>query len=413
MTLAALALGAVVAVPADTLRVGPDAPFPTVGAAVDAAPAHATIRVAPGVYRESTVILDRPLTLVGEPGAILDGEGERGLVVVTADSVTVTGLTFRSTGLSFTDDRAAVLVDQARFCRIENNRFEQTFFGVYLANTGDCVVADNVLETESERETRGGNGIHLWYSKGIEIRGNRVKGHRDGIYFEFVEDARVVNNESRENLRYGLHFMFSDSCTYRDNRFVENGAGVAVMYSRDVLMTGNDFDRNRGTAAFGLLLKDITDSRIEANRFRDNSVAIHAEGSNRLQVVGNDFLANGWAVQLMANSEDAAFEGNNFVGNTFDVATNSRRAYSTFSGNYWDRYDGWDLDHDGVGDVAHRPVRLFAFLVQRNRPTLVLHRSLVVGLLDLAERVFPLLTPDNLVDERPSLAPLATAWRPS
>ncbi|MEQ9568553.1 MAG: nitrous oxide reductase family maturation protein NosD, partial [Longimicrobiales bacterium] len=257
------------------------------------------------------------------------------------------------------------------------------------------------------------NGIHLWYSKGIEIRGNRVRGHRDGIYFEFVEDAEVVGNDARSNLRYGLHFMFSDRCTYRDNRFVDNGAGVAVMYSKGVVMERNDFDRNRGTAAFGLLLKDITDSRIAGNRFRDNSVAIHAEGSNRIQVEGNEFLRNGWAVQLMANSEDATFAGNNFVGNTFDVATNSRRAYSTFTDNYWDRYDGWDLDRDGVGDVAHRPVRLFAFLVQRNRPTLVLHRSLVVALLDLAERVFPVLTPDNLVDERPALRPLSTPWRSS
>lgn len=408
----ALAL-ALAAPPGDTLMVSPDGPHTTLASAVAAAAPHDVVRILPGRYREPTVTVDRPLTLRAEPGAVLDGEGERGLLVVTADSVVVTGLTFRDTGLSFTDDRAAVLVDRARFCRIENNRFEQTFFGIYLANAGDCRVIDNVLEGAAERETRGGNGIHLWYSKGIEIRGNRVNGHRDGIYFEFVEDAEVVGNDARHNLRYGLHFMFSDRCTYRDNRFVDNGAGVAVMYSKGVVMERNDFDRNRGTAAFGLLLKDITDSRIAGNRFRDNSVAIHAEGSNRLQVESNEFLRNGWAVQLMANSEDAAFAGNNFVGNTFDVATNSRRAYSTFTGNYWDRYDGWDLDHDGVGDIAHRPVRLFAFLVQRNRPTLVLHRSLVVGLLDLAERVFPVLTPDNLVDDRPALVPLSTPWRSS
>lgn len=404
---------ALAAAPADTLMVSPGGAHPTLASAVAAAAPHDVVRVLPGRYREPTVVVDRPLTIRGDAGAVLDGEGERGLVVVRADSVTITGLTFRDTGMSFTDDRAAVLVDEARFCRIADNRFEATFFGIYLANAGDCRVTGNVLETEAERETRGGNGIHLWYSKGIEIRGNEIRGHRDGIYFEFVEDAHVSDNDSAGNLRYGLHFMFSDGCTYRDNRFVDNGAGVAVMYSRDVVMERNDFDRNRGTAAFGLLLKDITDSRISSNRFRDNSVAVHAEGSNRLEVRNNEFLRNGWAVQLMANSEDAAFEGNNFVGNTFDVATNSRRSYSTFSGNYWDRYDGWDLDHDGVGDVAHRPVRLFAFLVQRNRPTLVLHRSLVVTLLDLAERVFPVLTPDALVDERPALSPLSTPWRSS
>lgn len=379
-------------------------------AAIAAASPHDTVRVAAGVYREPLVVVDRPLTIIGEGAAILDGEGERALMVIRADSVTVRGLHFRNTGRSFSDDRAALTVDEARFCHIEGNRFDDTFFGIYLANAGDCVVAGNELTTSAERETLAGNGIHLWYSARIQIRDNRIRGHRDGIYFEFVEDAEVTHNDSAGNLRYGLHFMFSDDCTYRGNRFADNGAGVAVMYSSGVVMEDNDFDRNRGTTAFGLLLKDITDSRIAHNRFRQNSVGIHAEGSNRLDVRSNDFIRNGWAVQLMANSNDSAFEANNFIGNSFDVATNSRRTYSRFEGNYWDRYEGWDLDRDGVGDVPFRPVRLFALVVQQNRPILILHRSLLVSLLDLAEKVFPVLTPENLVDDRPALAPFAGTW---
>jgi nitrous oxidase accessory protein len=175
-------------------------------------------------------------------------------------------------------------------------------------------------------------------------------------------------------------------------------------------MEGNDFEDSRGGASYGLLLKDITDSRILGNRFRRNSVGIHAEGVNRVEVVGNDFLSNGWAVQVLANSEGSSFRDNNFVANSFDVSTNSRRAYSTFDGNYWDRYRGYDRDRDGVGDVPFRPVRLFSLIVEQNEPALVLQRSLLVSLLDLAEEVLPLLTPANLVDASPSLVPHATAW---
>jgi nitrous oxidase accessory protein len=359
------------------------------------------------------VVVDRALVLVGDPGAVLDGEGERGLVDVRADSVTVTGLVLRATGLSFTEDRAALRVEKARFCRIEGNRFEDAFFGIYLANAGDCLIRGNVLTAHGERETRTGNGIHLWYSVRVRIEDNVIRGHRDGIYFEFVEDAEVVGNDSAGNLRYGLHFMFSDGCHYRRNRFAENGAGVAVMYTKNVVMEENDFDHNRGTTAFGLLLKDITDSRIERNRFRENSVALHAEGAHRLVVVGNDFVGNGWAVQLMANSGGSRFDGNNFVANAFDVSTNSRRATSAFQGNYWDRYRGYDLDRDGTGDVAFRPVRLFALVVERNEPTLVLLRSFLVTLLDVAEQVLPVLTPAELVDEAPALTPRPTPWRSS
>ncbi|UCC23808.1 MAG: nitrous oxide reductase family maturation protein NosD [Gemmatimonadales bacterium] len=397
--------------PAQEIHVGPESHYRSIAAAVAAASPHDTIVVEAGRYLEGPIEIDRPLTLLGRPGAILDGEGQRELLVVGADSVTIEGMTLRNTGLSFTEDRAALRVEEARFCTIRSNRFEETFFGIYLANAGDCLVEDNVLEARAERETRAGNGIHLWYSTRITIEGNQVRGHRDGIYFEFVEDSLVRDNVSSHNLRYGLHFMFSDGCTYQSNAFVRNGAGVAVMYTSNVVMEENDFDENRGGAAFGLLLKEIRDSRIAFNRFRRNSVGVRMEGANRLVVEGNDFVANGWAVQVLANSDGSAFTANNFVGNSFDVSTNSRSTSSTFSGNYWDRYRGYDLNRDGVGDVPFRPVRLFSLVVEQNEPALVLQRSLLVQLLDLAEAVLPVLTPRGLADADPSLKPIDTPWR--
>ncbi|MCL4867075.1 MAG: hypothetical protein KJZ47_14365, partial [Gemmatimonadales bacterium] len=122
---------------------------------------------------------------------------------------------------------------------------------------------------------------------------------------------------------------------------------------------------------------------------------------SRLDVVGNTIARNGWGVKLMANSNDNLFTANTFIGNSFDVTTNGRRHTSRFEGNRWDQYDGYDLDGDGVGDVPFRPVRLFAYLVARHDATLVLQRSLFVDLLDAAERVLPVLSPETLVDRRP------------
>jgi nitrous oxidase accessory protein len=232
-----------------------------------------------------------------------------------------------------------------------------------------------------------------------------VTGHRDGLYFEFVRHATIRGTTSTENSRYGLHFMFSDSCTYRDNRFRQNGAGIAVMYTRYLTIERNRFEENQGATAYGLLLKDISDSRLENNLFRLNSVGLLAEGGGRLEVRGNRFEANGWAVKLMANSTDNRFEGNRFAGNSFDVATNSQSSYSTFRGNWWDRYQGYDLDRDGHGDVPFRPVRLFSLLITQHEPAMILLRSFFVDLLDLAERVLPVLTPEALADPAPLMEP--------
>jgi nitrous oxidase accessory protein len=222
-----------------------------------------------------------------------------------------------------------------------------------------------------------------------------------GVYFEFTTRALVRQNTSTGNLRYGLHFMFSNDCDYRENIFAENKAGVAVMYSHDVTMTGNHFVRSWGSSAYGLLLKEISDSRLTANRFERNTVGLYAEGTNRVAVTGGEFLDNGWGVQVMANAQSTAFRGNRFEGNSFDVSTNSAHATSEFNGNYWDRYTGYDLDRDGYGDVPFAPVRLFALVVQQNEPALILLRSFFVSLLDAAERVAPVLTPATMVDRRP------------
>jgi nitrous oxidase accessory protein len=197
--------------------------------------------------------------------------------------------------------------------------------------------------------------------------------------------------------------MFSDSCAYRDNHFRRNGAGIAVMYSKHVDMTGNAFEDNWGAGAYGLLLKDITDGQLVGNRFTGNSTALFLEGSSRLLIRGNAFDRNGWAIKLMANAEGNRFEDNTFSGNSFDVATNSRSNASVFDANTWDHYQGYDLDRDGYGDVPYAPVRLFSLIVQQNEPALILMRSFMVDLLEAAERVMPVLTPATLVDHRPRL----------
>lgn len=357
----------------------------------------------PGTYREPTLVVRQSVTIVGEPGAILDGEGTRALMEVLADDVTVRGLTLRATGSSHVEDRAAIRVRGARQCRIEDNTLEDTFFGVYLQGVTGCTVRGNTLRGAARLGALGGNGIHAWQSDSLTITGNTVTGHRDGIYFEFVRWGAVSGNTSHANSRYALHFMFSDDCRYEDNVFIENGSGIAVMYTRRVTMLRNRFVRNWGPAAYGLLLKDITDSEIVDNEFTGNTVALYMEGANRLRIAGNAFRNNGWAIKLLANSQQNVVTQNRFSGNAFDVGTNSRQNFSTFTENEWDRYRGYDLDRDGFGDVPFAPVRLFALVVEQSPAAMVLLRSPVVDLLDFAERVMPMLTPATLVDERPRL----------
>jgi len=211
------------------------------------------------------------------------------------------------------------------------------------------------------------------------------------------------------NLRYGMHFMYSDDCRYVANTFRKNGSGVAVMYTKRVVMTDNRFEDNWGAASYGLLLKEILEPRLSGNRFTRNTVGLLVDGVTRLRAEENVFVENGWAVKLLASAQDGRFTGNEFLRNTFDVSTNSREATTSFAGNYWDDYEGYDLDRNGTGDVPYHPVRLFSMLVAQNQPVIITLRSPFVRLLDLAERVLPSITPETLVDASPVMRPTRSA----
>lgn len=354
-----------------------------------------------GIYREGNIIIEKEVMIKGINNPIIDGEGKHEVITVKANNVVIEGLTIRNAGISFLQENAGIKIVEANGCFIRNNNLINNFFGIYLSKTQNCIIENNRINSNGVSEASSGNAIHIWYSNNVKVTGNEVAGHRDGIYFEFVRNGYIHKNISRNNIRYGIHFMFSDSCTYSSNIFEENGAGVAVMYTKNVLMENNVFQNNLGPAAYGILLKDISNSLIRNNRFHKNTAALYLEGCNRIMIENNQFLSNGWAVKLMANSMDNVFSGNNFVSNTFDVSTNSRQNFNTFEKNYWSEYKGYDLDKNGIGDVPHRPVKLYSILVEQQPASIALMRSMFINLMDLAESIIPSITPAALKDEKP------------
>ncbi|TNF74829.1 MAG: nitrous oxide reductase family maturation protein NosD [Bacteroidetes bacterium] len=362
-----------------------------------------TLLIRDAVYKEYNLIIDKPLTLLGENYPVVDGQEKGEIFRIVSDHVQIQGLRIINVGVSYTSDHAAIRVVRSSNFHIEDNRFENLFFGIFLEKSSHGIVRGNQITGVARDEYNSGNGVHLWYSNNVAVTDNRIEGVRDGIYLEFSDTIRIRGNESRKNLRYGLHFMFSNDNVYTDNLFENNGAGVAVMFSKRIRMTGNRFLKNWGPASYGMLLKEINDAEISGNLFEQNTVGINIEGSNRITYIENDFVSNGWAVRVMGACYSNSFNRNNFLYNSFDLSYNSNVNDNSFEGNYWSSYSGYDLDKNGVGDIPHRPVKLFSYIVNRTPETLILLRSLFMDLIDFSERVSPVFTPDNLADPRPQI----------
>lgn len=317
--------------------------------------------------------------------------------------MTVDGLFIINVGTSYTEDFAAIRVIKSKNFLIQNVVLENLFFGIYLEKSRDGKIYNNKIIGDAVQEYNSGNGIQLWYSHNVEIDHNYVQGVRDGIYLEFANNCIITNNTSTLNVRYGLHFMFSNDDTYQYNTFEKNGAGVAVMFSKNIKMYNNNFRNNWGSASYGLLLKEINDAEIKGNVFEENTIGINIEGTNRIDYKNNDFISNGWAMKVRGACYTNSFIGNNFLYNSFDISYNSKLNDNIFDNNYWSNYTGYDLDKDGIGDVPYRPVKLFSYIVNRTPETIILLRSLFIDIIDFSEKVSPVFTPDNLLDNRPSI----------
>ena len=373
---------------------------------IEQADPGATIFMEPGTYSVNDLLIEKSVTIDGQNSAVLDIGSEGYGLILMGENITLRNFEIKDSGFGFMDDYAAILVEKSNNILIENLVLTNNFFGIFVANSESVKVSNNRIISNAKRQTTSGNGVHMWYSKDVEVHQNEITGHRDGIYLEFVEGSLITGNNVYSNIRYGLHFMYSDDCSYIGNEFRNNISGVAVMYTKNVVMRHNRFVQNWGANRYGLLLKEINDSVVQFNRFDTNSVAIYSEASNRVEIEQNEFYNNGTAIRMMANGLDNRIERNNFIGNVFEVSTNSRSNPNHYEGNYWSQYEGYDLNRDGVGDVEHRPVRLFSLFAERNPMSLIMLRSIMAGLLDTAERVFPVLTPKNLVDPKPAMEPI-------
>ena len=391
---------------AQSIEVCPKCPINTIAQAVAKAKKGDTIIVQKGTYPENNILLDKPLTLIGKDRPIINGQFKGSILKIQADSITIKGFRLANVPFKATEEQAAILLDKSKKFLIEDNIMDQVCFGVLLRKGRDGIIKNNKISSNATQQYNSGNAIHLWSCKNIKIIGNEAANCRDGIYIQFSSKSYIEGNYCYKNLRYGLHFMFSDDNEYHRNKFSENGAGAAVMFSKRVKMVGNTFQDNWGPSSYGLLLKELYDSELVGNTFYRNTIGINGENCTRMKYNENNFTENGWGIRIRGGCYQNDFWDNNFFNNTFDVAYDNNVNDNKFRSNYWSDYTGYDLNKDGVGDVPYRPVKLFSYISNRTPESIVLLRSLFIDIMNFSEKVAPVFTPENLIDETPRMEPV-------
>lgn len=381
--------------------IGHKSKYLSINKAIKDAKSFDTLIIKEDIYYENNLIIDKPLVILGENFPVINGKKNGSIFIIKANNTVIKGLVLQEVKTSYIEEWAAIKLIEVHNCIIENNKLKNNFFGIYIQHSRYCKVRNNEIKGNAINELSSGNGIHLWYSKNIIIENNAIFNHRDGIYIEYTDSSIIVNNKSIKNIRYGLHFMFSNFNTYQNNEFKSNGAGVAVMFSKYIKMINNKFEYNWGHAAYGLLLKEIYDSEVSGNLFKQNTTAIYGESVIRVFFKKNNFESNGKAILFLGSCYDNLVTLNNFILNTFDLSADTDLEGNIFEKNYWSNYTGYDINKDEIGDVPYRPVTLFNYIVNKNPVSIILLRSLFIDILNYSEKVMPLFLPENLKDNQP------------
>lgn len=382
-------------------------------ARIDAATPGSTIVVRAGVYR-GPIVVRGPLTVVGEPGATIDGAGRGSVVTISGNNVVFRGFTVHNSGRDVTEEAAGIKIT-GNDHRIESNEVVEVYFGIHIGDGVRAVIEGNQIRPGKHYGARPGHAINAWHLRDSRIAGNHIADARDGIYLSFTERVTVIGN-SVTDCRYGLHSMYSQDARFENNEVTRNLLGVALMMSDRLVLKGNRIRQHReGVAAYGVLLKDIGDLVVEDNDITSNRIGIYAESvpSNpqheavfsRNVIAGNEV---GLALQSTAR---LTLTGNRIAENLTDVRplgltlAAGMRWSRDGRGNSWGDYRGYDADGDGIGDMSHRVEVTIEALLRRNPLIQAFLYTPAHLALEAAARMFPMFRqPPLLVDERPLMS---------
>lgn len=420
---------------AGTLTAAPDRPLQEM---LDRAKDGDVVELASGVYK-GTIRIDRSVILSGSAGAVLDGDGTGNVITVTAPDVALRGLTVRGSGNDLQAMNSGIFLEKkALRASIEDNHLSGNLFGVYIHGAAGSQVLRNKIEgLRDVRLSEAGNGVSLWNAPDVVIADNTFRYGRDGIFSISSRKDRFVGNRF-EQVRFAIHYMYTNDSDVSDNVSVGNHVGYAIMYSNRLAIRGNVSDRDRD---YGFLFNYANYADIEGNRVSggpsktlpaaadegpgdepgmipgsrrerdlqsgpEKCVFIYNTNHNRFR--DNWFERCGIGVHFTAGSEGNEISGNAFVGNANQVKYVGTRDldWSTGGrGNFWSDNPAFDLDGNGIGDTAYRPNDLIDRVLWTAPAAKVLINSPAVQMIRWAQAQFPALLPGGVVDSHPLMSP--------
>lgn len=382
--------------------------------AIDNAPEGSILKLPAGIYK-GNINISKPITIIGkEDGVIIDGEQSGTVITVKSSYVTLKNLKIIGSGDRHENLDAAISISDGKQCEISNCVIEDCLFGIDMQMLSNSIISNNLISSKDLDLGLRGDGLRLWYSNDNLIKGNSLIKSRDMVVW-YSHGNEIVNNYGKHN-RYSLHFMYAGKNIIKNNTYEMNSVGIFFMYSQDSIAIGNVIKSSQGATGMGIGLKDVSNFTLQ-----DNTIIYCAQGlyidrspfepDTHNWILGNKILYNSEAIHFHSLSENNTLKNNIIMGNIEDIVNDSRGSKTDENeilGNYWDNYEGFDKNNDGVGDTPHKVYQYADQLWVYNTDVKFFYGSPVISLLNFLAKLAPFTKPLFLMqDKKPKIVKTA------
>ncbi|MTE01056.1 nitrous oxide reductase family maturation protein NosD [Paracoccus sp. YIM 132242] len=360
-----------------------------------------------GVY-PGPVAIDKPLTITGLEGAVVDGGDQGTVITVAAPDVALRGFTVTGSGGKNEDlDAGVKILKGADRARVEGLTLTGNMHGIDVHGGRDAqVVRNRITGRQDPHMNARGNGIYVWNSPGTLLDGNVIRYGRDGI-FSNASASSIYRNNIMRDLRFAVHFMYTRNTEVSGNISIGNHLGFAIMFSDRAKILRN---LSLGDREHGLMLNYANNADVTGNLIRGGTKkCLFIYNAHKNLIWDNRFQDCGIGIHFTAGSERNVLTGNAFIANREQVKYVGTR-FMEWShegrGNFWSDHPAYDLNGDGVADGSYRPNDLIDHILWSQPAAALLTGSPAVQLVRWSQSSFPATLPGGVTDSHPLMRPL-------
>jgi len=373
--------------------------------AIDHAAKGSKLELPEGIYK-GNITVNKPLIIKGNSHkTILEGDGKGTVVTITSPFVTLENLTIRHSGAEHERVDAGVALKKVHHCKILRCDLKDVLFGIDMQQARDCNISYNHITSKPFDLGLRGDAIRLWYSTDNTLTHNKIYKARDFVVW--YSHGNLIANNYGEYGRYSLHFMYTGKNIVKNNEFVHNSVGIFFMYSQDTIATGNIIKNSLGTTGLGIGLKDCSNYTITDNKILYCARGLYIDRSpfepdtfNHIE--HNFILYNSEGVHFHSLSLNNIFKNNIIKGNIDTVVNdsyNTKVTQNSWDGNYWDDYQGFDKNGDGVGDTPYNLYYYADKMWLLNPNVKFFYGSPVISILNFLAKLAPISEPVKLLTD--------------